>query len=46
VQRTILIDAVTRHSLGAGVQLIALGDVQFKGKAGAAPVYAVAQDSG
>jgi len=46
VQRTILIDAVTRHSLGAGVQLIALGEVQFKGKAGAAPVYAVAQDSG
>jgi adenylate cyclase len=45
VQRTILIDAVTRHSLGAGVQLIALGDVQFKGKAGAAPVYAVAQNS-
>jgi len=46
VQRTILIDAVTRHSLGAGVQLIALGDVQFKGKAGAEQVYAVAQDSG
>ena len=45
VQRAILIDAATRHGLGAGVQLIALGDVQFKGKAVAEQVYAVAQDS-
>ena len=44
VQRTILIDAVTRHSLGAGVQLIALGDVQFKGKAVAEQAYAVEKD--
>ena len=40
--RSILIDAATRHGLGAGVQLIALGDVQFKGKAVAEPVYAIA----
>ncbi|HEV8261301.1 MAG TPA: adenylate/guanylate cyclase domain-containing protein [Burkholderiales bacterium] len=45
VQRAILIDAATRHGLGAGVQLIALGDVQFKGKAVAEQVYAVAQGS-
>jgi class 3 adenylate cyclase len=45
VQRAILIDAATRHGLGAGVQLVALGDVQFKGKAVAEQVYAVAQDS-
>ncbi|MGH8759707.1 MAG: adenylate/guanylate cyclase domain-containing protein, partial [Burkholderiales bacterium] len=45
VPRAILIDAATRHGLGAGVQLIALGDVQFKGKAVAEQVYAVAQDS-
>ena len=44
-QRAILIDAATRHGLGAGVQLIALGDVQFKGMAVAEQVYAVAQDS-
>jgi class 3 adenylate cyclase len=46
VQRAILIDTATRHGVGAGVQLIALGEVQFKGKAGAEQVYAVAQDSG
>jgi len=40
--RGILIDAATRHGLGAGVPLIALGDVQFKGKAAAEPVFAVA----
>jgi class 3 adenylate cyclase len=45
VQHPILIDAVTRQGLGAGVQLIALGDMQFKGKAVAEQVYAVAQDS-
>ena len=45
VQHAILIDAATRDGLGAGVQLIALGDVQFKGKAEAEQVYAVAQDS-
>jgi adenylate cyclase len=39
--RGILIDAATRHGLGTGVQLIALGDVQFKGKSAAEPVYAV-----
>ena len=45
VQRAILIDAATRHGLGAGVQLIALGDVQFKGKAVAKQVYAVGKDN-
>jgi class 3 adenylate cyclase len=43
--RGILIDAATRHGLGADVQLIALGDVQFKGKSAPEPVYAVGQDS-
>jgi class 3 adenylate cyclase len=44
VQRAILIDAATRQGVGASVQLIALGDVQFKGKAVAEQVYAVAPD--
>ena len=44
VQRAILIDAATRQGVGAGLQLIALGDVQFKGKAVAEQVYAVAPD--
>lgn len=43
VRRAILIDAATRLGLAAGGQLIALGDVQFKGKTGAASVYAVVQ---
>ena len=42
VQHPILIDAATRSGLRAGVQLIALGDMQFKGKAAAEPVFAVA----
>ncbi len=45
VQRAILIDSATRDGLGVGVPLIALGDVQFKGKAVAEQVYAVAQNS-
>jgi class 3 adenylate cyclase len=40
--RGILIDAATRHGLGPDVPLIALGDVQFKGKSAAEPVFAVA----
>ncbi len=38
----ILIDTATRHALGKSVQFIALGDVPFKGKAAAEPVFAVA----
>ena len=40
-QRSILIDAETRAALGASVLCEALGNVQFKGKAGAVPVFAL-----
>jgi class 3 adenylate cyclase len=42
--QTILLDAATAEALAGRVALQALGDVQFKGKAAAVPVHAVATD--
>ena len=42
--QAILLDAATAEALAGRVALQALGDVQFKGKAAAVPVHAVATD--
>ena len=42
--QAILLDAATAQALAGRVALQALGDVQFKGKAAAVPVHAVATD--